>query len=238
MQDADINISEIFYSIQGEGLLAGRPSVFIRLAGCPLRCKYCDTKYALDSSAGTKISIDEIMKKALKHSPDYAVITGGEPLISPQIAPLCKKIKEQNIHITIETAGIKYVANLACDLMSISPKLSNAHSNEQNKNGYLKIDQLKELIKNYDYQLKFVMEKIEDITEVHQLLNDLKLVLDRDRGDVDRPKVLLMPQAKNLSEYLKISPLIAEMCKANGFIFSPRLQLIFGETKPDTNKKN
>ncbi len=217
MENADINVSEIFYAIQGEGLLAGRPSVFIRLAGCPLRCKYCDTEYALDSKAGTKMSIDEIMKKALKHSPDFAVITGGEPLISPQISLLCETIKEQNIHITIETAGIKFVPNLACDLMSISPKLSNAHNNEPDKTGYLKIDQISELIKNYDYQLKFVMEKIEDITEVHQVLNDL--------NEFNRSKVLLMPQAKNISQYLKISPLIVELCKANGFIFSPRLQL-------------
>ena len=217
MQNAEINVSEIFYSIQGEGLLAGRPSVFIRLAGCPLRCKYCDTEYAIDSSAGTKMSIDEIMKKALKHSPDYAVITGGEPLISPHIALLCETIKKQNIHITIETAGIKFVPNLTCDLMSISPKLSNAHDNEPDKTGYLKIDQIAELIKNYDYQLKFVMEKIEDITEVHQILNDLK--------DFDRSKILLMPQAKNITQYLRISPLIVELCKANGFVFSPRLQL-------------
>ena len=224
MQNAEIKVSEIFYSIQGEGLLAGRPSVFIRLAGCPLRCKYCDTQYALDSSAGTKMPIEEIMKKVLKHSPDYAVITGGEPLVSPQISPLCKKIKEHKIHITIETAGIKFVPNLACDLMSISPKLSNAHNNEPDKAGYLKIDQIAELIKNYDYQLKFVMEKIEDITEVHQILNNLK--------DFDRSKILLMPQAKNISQYLRISPLIVELCKANGFVFSPRLQLISGESKP------
>lgn len=221
MQNTDINISEIFYSIQGEGLLAGRPGVFIRLAGCPLRCKYCDTEYARDLSAAAKMSIDEIMKKLTKYAPTHAVITGGEPMISPHIVLLCQTIKKNNIHITIETAGIKYVAGLACDLMSISPKLSNAHNNEPNKDGYLKIDQLKDLIKNYDYQLKFVMEKIEDITEVHQLLNDLK--------NADHSKVLLMPQAKNLAEYLKIGPLIAEMCKANGFIFSPRLQLYLSD---------
>lgn len=223
MHSAKINISEIFYSIQGEGLLAGRPSVFVRLAGCPLRCKYCDTEYALDSSAGTKMSIDQAIEKTMKYSPAYVVITGGEPMISPQISLLCQRIKEHNIHITIETAGIKYVANLACDLMSISPKLSNAYDNGQNKNRYLKIDRLKELLKNYDYQLKFVMDKIEDIIEVHQILNDLK--------GVDRSKVLLMPQARNVSEYLKYSPLIVELCKANGFIFSPRLQLCFPDQK-------
>ncbi len=169
------------------------------------------------------MSIDQAIEKTMKYSPAYVVITGGEPMISPQISLLCQRIKEHNIHITIETAGIKYVANLACDLMSISPKLSNAYDNGQNKNRYLKIDRLKELTANYNYQLKFVMEKIEDITEVHQILNDLK--------DFDRSKVLLMPQAKNVSEYLRISPLIAEICKANGFIFSPRLQLYLANQK-------
>lgn len=224
MQNTEINISEIFYSIQGEGLLTGRPSIFIRLAGCPLRCRWCDTEYALDPSAGTKITIDQIIERIVKYSSTHVVITGGEPMISPQTPLLCRRIKEHNIHITIETAGIKYIANLACDLMSISPKLSNAHDNGQDKNRYLKIDQLKELIENYDYQLKFVIEKKEDIEEVKQILKDLK--------SVDYSKILLMPQAKNISEYLKKSPLVAELCKANGFIFSPRLQLTFGETKP------
>ena len=224
MQKAEIQISEIFYSIQGEGLLASRPSVFIRLAGCPLQCNYCDTEYALDAKAGTKMSIDEIMEKVMKYSPRYAVITGGEPMISPHISLLCEKIKELNIHITIETAGIKFLPDLACNLMSISPKISNAYNSQQDKNRYLKIDQLKELTENYDYQLKFVMEKIEDIAEVHQIVNDLK--------DIDCSKVLLMPQARNVSEYMEKGPLIVELCEANGFTFSPRLQLIFGETKP------
>lgn len=224
MQNAEIQISEIFYSIQGEGLFAGRPSVFIRLAGCPLRCNYCDTKYALDSKAGAKMSIDEIMEKVMKHSPKYAVITGGEPMVSPHIFLLCEKIKEHNIHITIETAGIKFVQDIACNLMSISPKTSNACDGQQDKDKYLKIDQLKELVENYDYQLKFVIEKTEDITEVCQIVNDLK--------GIDCSKVLLMPQAKDISEYTKKGPLIVELCKANGFTFSPRLQLIFGETKP------
>ncbi|MBU1260361.1 MAG: 7-carboxy-7-deazaguanine synthase QueE [Planctomycetes bacterium] len=224
MQNTEIQISEIFYSIQGEGLLAGRASVFIRLAGCPLRCNYCDTKYALDARAGTKMSIDEIMKKVMKHSPKYAVITGGEPMISPHISLLCEKMKENNIHITIETAGIKFVSGLACDLMSISPKTSNACDGQQDKDKYLKIDQLKGLVGNYDYQLKFVIEKIEDVAEVHQIVDYLK--------DIDRSKVLLMPQAGDVSEYIKKSPLIVELCKANGFVFSPRLQLVFGETRP------
>jgi 7-carboxy-7-deazaguanine synthase len=224
MQNSEIQISEIFYSIQGEGLLAGRPSVFVRLAGCPLRCRWCDTQYALDSSAGKKMTIDDVMKQILKVSPAYVVITGGEPLISPLLPQLCETIKKQNAHITIETAGIKFVPSLSCDLMSISPKLSNAYDNKQDKDKYLKLDLLAKLIKNYDYQLKFVIEKKADIDEVNQILTTLK--------DFDRSKVLLMPQAKNISVYLAKSPLVVKLCKDTGFTFSSRLQLIFGEIKP------
>ena len=222
MQNAEIKISEIFYSIQGEGLLAGRPSVFIRLAGCPLRCKFCDTNYALDSSAGKKMTIAEIKKRIEKYKPEYIVITGGEPMICPNLPLLCESLK--NYHITIETSGVKFLPGLKCGLMSISPKLSNAYFNKSDNKKYLKIDQLKKLIKEYDYQLKFVVEKTKDIAEVKQILKSLKTV--------DRSKVLLMPQAKNLSQYLNRSPLAARLCKENGFTFSPRLQLIFGEIKP------
>lgn len=222
MQNAEIKISEIFYSIQGEGLLAGRPSVFIRLAGCPLRCKFCDTSYALDSSAGKKMTIAEIKKQVKKYKPKYIVITGGEPMISPDLPLLCKSLK--NCHITIETSGIKFLPRLKCNLMSISPKLSNAYLKKSDKKRYLRIDQLKKLIKEYNYQFKFVVEKAKDIAEVKQIIKVLKII--------DCSKVLLMPQAKNLSQYLNRSPLAARLCKESGFTFSPRLQLIFGEIKP------
>ncbi|MGD0786079.1 MAG: 7-carboxy-7-deazaguanine synthase QueE [Sedimentisphaerales bacterium] len=222
MQNAEIKISEIFYSIQGEGLLAGRPAVFIRLAGCPLRCKFCDTSYALDSSAGKKMTIAEIKKQVKKYKPEYIVITGGEPIISPNLSQLCKALK--NYHITIETSGIKFLPGLKCDLMSISPKLSNAYRAKADKKRYLKIDQLKKLIKEYDYQLKFVVEKEKDIAEVKQIIREMKTV--------DRSKILLMPQAKNLSQYLNRSPLVARLCKETGFTFSLRLQLVFGEKRP------
>jgi len=224
MQKTEIKITEIFYSIQGEGLLAGRPSVFVRLAGCPLRCKFCDTPYSLDANAGKKMSLTKITEEIKKYSCDYVVITGGEPFINSHIALLCEEIKKLNRHITIETNGIKFIENLRCDLMSVSPKLSNAYENQADCEKFLKIDQLQKLIDNYDYQLKFVIDKREDVAEVHQLLKKLE--------NVDRQKVLLMPQAKNLAEYLSKCPLIAELCKESNFVFCPRLQLEFGEIKP------
>ncbi|MFA6176201.1 MAG: 7-carboxy-7-deazaguanine synthase QueE [Phycisphaerae bacterium] len=222
MNNPEIKITELFYSIQGEGLLAGKPSVFVRLAGCPLRCKFCDTVYSQDANAGKKISLEKIINEIKKYSCDYVVITGGEPIANLHIVRLCEEIKKLERHITIETNGIKFIENLRCDLMSVSPKLSNAYENPADREKFLKIDSLQKLIDNYNYQLKFVIDKREDIIEVRQLLKKLK--------NIDIAKVLLMPQAKNIAEYLNKCPLIAELCKENNFTFCPRLQLEFGET--------
>jgi 7-carboxy-7-deazaguanine synthase len=222
MQKDKTNISEIFYSLQGEGCLAGMPSIFIRIAGCPLRCKFCDTAYAGDAKAGKKLSINQILAQIKKYPTKYIVITGGEPLICPNLSLLCKALK--NYHTTIETAGIKFVPGLKCDLMSISPKLSNAYLKKSDKDIYLKIDELQKLIKNYDYQLKFVIENEKDVKEVQQILKKLK--------NIDQSKVMLMPQAKNPAEYLKRSFLVSRLCKKHGFVFSPRLHImLWGNTR-------
>ncbi|HAL44554.1 MAG TPA: radical SAM protein, partial [Phycisphaerales bacterium] len=215
MQTSRINISEIFYSIQGEGFLAGVPSTFIRIAGCPLRCKFCDTPYAASAKAGKKLSISQILKQIKKYPTKYIVITGGEPMVCPNLLQLCKALKKY--HITIETAGIKFVTGLKCDLMSISPKLSNAYLKPSDRNTYLKIDELQKIIQNYDYQVKFVIEKAGDIKEVKQTIEKLK--------KIDRAKVMLMPQARQVSEYTKRGEIVAKLCKKYGFAFSPRLQI-------------
>ncbi|MCE5340231.1 MAG: 7-carboxy-7-deazaguanine synthase QueE [Planctomycetaceae bacterium] len=222
MQKDKISISEIFYSIQGEGFLAGVPSVFIRIAGCPLRCKFCDTSYAADAKSGKKLSISQILTQIKKYPTKYIVITGGEPMVCQNLSLLCKALKKY--HITIETAGIKFIGGLKCDLMSISPKLSNAYSKPGDKKTYLKIDELQKLISHYNYQLKFVVEKEKDAKEVNQILKKLK--------NLDSTKVMLMPQARKLADYMKRGELCAKLCKKCGFAFSPRLQItLWGNKK-------
>ena len=81
-------INEIFYSIQGEGLLAGVPSVFVRIAGCPLRCEWCDTKYALDPDAGDEMAIPQILDKIKQWACKNIIITGGEPMVNSQLPEL------------------------------------------------------------------------------------------------------------------------------------------------------
>ncbi|MEK6797670.1 MAG: 7-carboxy-7-deazaguanine synthase QueE [Planctomycetota bacterium] len=120
-----MNISEIFYSIQGEGKLAGIPSAFVRTTGCNLRCTWCDTPYTSWSPEGEDMSMDEIVERLSDFPTRYAVLTGGEPLIVDGVSELTRRIKDGGYHLTIETAATVF-ADVACDLMSISPKLGNS----------------------------------------------------------------------------------------------------------------
>lgn len=108
-------VNEIFKSIDGEGLRTGELTTFIRLAGCNLRCSYCDTCYALKNSNGTEMSVDEIVKKAKKMDYRNITLTGGEPLIHKDVDDLISKLCENGFYVNIETNGSvpidKYILN-------------------------------------------------------------------------------------------------------------------------------
>jgi 7-carboxy-7-deazaguanine synthase len=213
-------INEVFYSLQGEGFLAGVPSVFIRIAGCPLRCTWCDTKYALDPASGEDLDIEEIVErierrktKDDRRTPNHVVITGGEPMVNPQLGELSAALREIGKHITIETSGIVFANGLACDLMSISPKTSNSGT----KKG-IKAAVLKKLVSRYPYQLKFVVDSAGDLPEIQRIIRKL--------GGIDKTRIILMPQARTRKELIAKSPMVAEMCKQAGFSFCNRLQIL------------
>ena len=98
-------ISEIFYSLQGEGELTGVPSVFVRTSGCNLRCNWCDTPYASWNPEGKQMTVEEIVAEIATHPAKHAVLTGGEPMIAPGIHELAFQLQEAGYHITIETAA-------------------------------------------------------------------------------------------------------------------------------------
>ena len=188
-----MKVSEIFYSLQGEGFLVGVPSIFVRLVGCPLRCKWCDTKYAWDREAGSQFSVERIVCTIQQWSCKFVVITGGEPMINQELVEVARSLKTCGKHITIETAGIAFVPDITCDLMSISPKLSNSVPAEPelaavHEDSRLDIAVLSELIDNYQYQLKFVVDSKHDLSEIRQTVEKI--------GNVDFEKVMLMPQAR------------------------------------------
>src|SRR3954454_23507399 len=135
-----MKVSELFYSIQGEGKLLGVPSVFVRASGCNLRCTWCDTPYASWEPEGDDVPVDEIVRRVLRavdSSPLIAaggsspvpappvVITGGEPMIMPDVVDLCAVLKAHGCHVTMEPAATVYKP-VIIDLASLSPKLANS----------------------------------------------------------------------------------------------------------------
>lgn len=214
-----MKIAEIFYSIQGEGSLIGVPSVFVRTSGCNLRCSWCDTPYTSWQPEGDERSIDEILECVAAHPARHVVITGGEPLIAPEIAPLTSRLRARGLHITIETAGTVFAA-VACDLMSISPKLANSTPEgrwaTQHERLRFQPEILRRLMGAYDYQLKFVVTRPEDLEEIHQIVN----LLAADRG-----KVILMPEGVEASVLRERGVWLAEIARREGFRFSPRLHI-------------
>ncbi len=110
-----LKINEIFFSIQGETSWVGSPTVFIRTSGCPLRCTYCDTTYAYFE--GSKLSLEQILEKALSFPTDYFCITGGEPLVQNQTLDLMKMLCDLGKKVSLETSG-----NISCENVDVRVK--------------------------------------------------------------------------------------------------------------------
>ena len=218
-----MKISEIFYSIQGEGMLTGVPSVFVRTSGCNLRCVWCDTPYTSWSPEGTEMAIDDILAEMQNYPAQYAVVTGGEPMIARNIVQLTQGIRQQDLHITIETAGTMFHP-VACDLMSISPKLKNSTPLErdggkwaaQHERLRYQPDVLQQLMSEYDYQLKFVVASPDDLKEIATMLEET---------GADRSRVVLMPEGTTPEAIRQRAPWLTEICKREGFRYSPRLHI-------------
>ena len=227
-----MRIAEIFHSIQGEGLLAGVPSIFIRTSGCNLRCHWCDTPYASWKPEGPEMSVEEILKKLTDWNCDYVVLTGGEPMIAPDLPELATALKKQKKHITIETAGTILPNGISCDLASISPKLSNSTPSPERDPAWakkhdstrLQPEVISEWIRNYPVQLKFVVSSELDLAEIKHLLSRLP--------PVPLHQILLMPEGIDVKTLATRSPWLVDICKREGFRFCPRLHIeLFGHTR-------
>jgi 7-carboxy-7-deazaguanine synthase len=144
-------------------------------------------------------------------------------MICSELRGLAESLRACGKEVTIETAGIAFVPNMPCDLMSISPKLSNSTPADPrlaavHEDARLDIAVVGELIRNYRYQMKFVVDSAEDLQEIQQVIAEI--------GSVDSRGVMLMPQGRTRDEVLARSPMVAEMCKRTGFVFCQRLQVI------------
>jgi len=195
------------------------PSVFIRTSGCNLRCAWCDTPYTSWQPEGTELDLNRIVDEVRAHPARHVVITGGEPMIQPEMVPLTERLRALGMHITIETAGTVFQP-VACDLMSISPKLSNSTPGgsfaEPHDRLRIQPAVLRELMARYEYQLKFVVENPADVAEIRALLEAL---------DAPRERVILMPEGTEHARLVERGQWLAEICKEEGLRFSPRLHI-------------
>lgn len=219
-------ISEIYVSRQGEGIFTGTPSVFVRTSGCNLRCGFCDTPFASWNPEGDPLTVSEIIEQVemLADCGQHVVLTGGEPLLSNELPGLCQEIRRLGHPITIETAGTVF-RDLDCDLMSVSPKLSNSDPEPSRAGRWLPRHQalrqqpqiVRQLISRYNYQLKFVVQSPDDINEILSYLNLIE--------PSQKHRVMLMPEGIEESELEKRRVWLEPLCEEHGMTYCPRRQI-------------
>lgn len=258
--DTTLLVSELFVSVQGEGRLAGTPSRFIRLSGCNLRCKWCDTPYASWRPESTAMTVRQIIEAPVFTGPRgvhvrHAVVTGGEPMMFPGVVDLCAALKARGMHVTIETAGT-IDRDVPCDLLSVSPKLSNSTPSAQeavqltargdalagssetgpgegwssrHEERRLNLPALGALLARYpEHQVKFVVKNEQDLAEIEDVLARLRALGAGDR--VEPADVLLMPEGTPPTQARM--QWAAEACIARGWRYCHRVhQDVYGNRR-------
>ena len=217
-------IAETFASLQGEGVLAGVPSYFVRTSGCNLRCAWCDTPYSSWSPEGERVPVAELAARAERAGLRHVVITGGEPLLQRELEVLTGLLAARGHHVTVETAGT-IVRPVTCHLLSLSPKTDNSDPDGpwRDRHRRLRCDlaPARRLIEHHpEYQLKLVVRSERDMREVEHLVAALGAA---------RERVLLMPEGRSAAEVAARAGEVGRLCLAHGFRYSPRLHLdLFG----------
>ena len=219
-----MRIAEIYQSLQGEGRLTGTESVFVRTTSCNLRCWFCDTPYTSWNPSGKYLSVNEVLERTLSFDCEQVVVTGGEPMLSAELIPLCDALDQAGKFVTIETAGTLFLP-LKCNLMSISPKFSSSapspteepawhHRHEQTRHAP---EVIRNLIKSHDYQVKFVINSMEDCVTVENYLTEFP--------EIKQEKVMMMPQGTEPIGLKKIRDWLEPYCSSRSLTFCPRKQI-------------
>lgn len=230
-----MRIAELFYSLQGEGGLIGMPSVFVRTSGCNLRCSWCDTPYASWNPEGAEMRPEDILTAVSQHPARHVVVTGGEPMLAKDIHGLLTLLRDEGLHVTLETAGTVPPEGAPVDLVSLSPKLANSTPDaeragaawvERHERTRLQPAVLREWLEQAeDYQLKFVIADAADLKEMQAVVASIGV-------PVPPEKILLMPEGTSVETMRQRYDLLVEACKTHGWRFSPRLHLeLFGNRR-------
>lgn len=202
-------ISEIFYSIQGEGPQIGHPAIFLRLSGCHLRCTWCDSKFTWPLKSANNLSIKGIYRKISGFPAKHLVITGGEPLIQQkELRGFLEFLRQKgNYFVEMETSGsIKSNLGKLIDQYNCSPKLTNSGNSPY---------RLQKFPDKKTYY-KFVVNKQKDISEIKKFIQ---------KNHLCKEKIILMPQGIKKKELSAKMVWLAKICKKENFRLSPRLHI-------------
>lgn len=215
---------EIFHSIQGEGVNAGTPAVFLRLALCNLTCTWCDTKYTWDwdnyeiKKELISLSEKEVIGRILRFNRPHLIITGGEPMLQQkELAVLTTSLIHQGFYCELETNGTISPSPTMINNISqwnVSPKTTGSGNKRGKREVTRAINAFRELNNVY---FKFVIESREDIKEVTQLVNSY---------DISSNRVILMPEGTTSQILQERGKWIADVCKEQGYLFSTRLHIM------------
>ena len=238
-----LRIQERFVSVQGEGVLVGVPSSFVRVSGCNLRCTWCDTPLTSWAPEGEQIAVEDLVRWC-GEGPRHVVLTGGEPMLFSASAELTRRLRAAGHHLTIETAGSVWCDGLEADLISISPKLAHSTPWERaaelgkhklatmHEAARLDVAVLRRLLSSFPWQLKFVVrtatpERVaEDLAQIEALLEQLEV-----RDPASRERVLLMPEGTDDATLRAGYLALLDTCRTHGFRVGLRLHIhLFGHT--------
>ena len=215
-----MRISEVYVSIQGEAEHAGEPTVFVRLTGCNLRCWFCDTPFTSWEPDGLQRDWRDVLDEVLAFDVQHIDVTGGEPLLQPDVVPFTEALKRAGRFVTVETAGTVY-RPVAADLMSISPKRPNSTPTgawaERHEAERDDPEVMGRLMAEYDYQLKFVIDQPADFDDVARYLADYP--------HVPADRVWVMAQAIDAGGIEQRARWMQHEAARRGWRYSPRLHI-------------
>jgi len=198
MSENTLNITEIFYSIQGEALEVGLPTVFIRLTGCPLRCGYCDTTYAFKGN--NPMTIDQIIEKVREFPTHQVCVTGGEPLAQKNVHLLLNGLVKNKYQVSLETSGSIDISEVN-HAVSIVMDVKTPSSGEEHQN----------LISNLQYikssdQIKFVIGDMDDFRWTEEFIQNKSL-----EGNILISPVFGQVDLRDLADWLMQSKIKARL---------------------------
>ncbi len=183
------------------------------------------------------LSVDAVYEQVMSYGSRHVVLTGGEPMVAAQLPPLARRLSMAGCHVTIETAATVLPGEIPCDLASLSPKLASSTPDVEVDSAWAARHEAQrwrpqivaQWIRQYDWQLKFVVSRPEDLVEVHGMITQLEEELGH---ALPADQILLMPEGKTSEELRLRQQWLVEVCKANGFRLCHRLHVeLFGNKR-------